>query len=960
MRQSRPVSRRRTVLGAVVALGAGALASVVVTAPPANATNAVYESYAMPASGTVTVRGHGNGHGRGLSQWGAQGRALAGQSLQQILGFYYPGTSLVTLGSSTVRVKLSGAGTYTTVSGATAVSGYGSALNATTRYRLVPSGSGFQLQALSGSAWAAVAGAPALAATADFSSSAGYVRLYRADGTSTDYRGTVGGVRDGTAQLTINRVPLDAYTQGVVPRESPAYWQAAALQAQAVAARTYARFSVEAHGADPYDICDTDSCQVYGGLARYDANGKRLYGEEKSSNDAVAATANRVLQYGGKTAFTQYSASDGGWTVEGSQPYLVARADPYDNTPGNPWFAWTREVSVTGIASYFGLAKVTQVVITERDGHGDWGGRVTAAFIVGVDGAGASKRISTTGFSLQAAMGLPHNWFTLSSTPPRGHLDGISVASDGTVTARGWAMDPDDTSRSITVDLTIGTTVVSAVTNQSRPDVANAYGTATDKFGFAQPITVPVGSYQVCAHAMDLDGRQRTWIGCKTVTNSAPRGHLDGVVRQPDGTYVATGWAMDPDGTSRSTIVRVNAGSATGLVTADVPRGDVARAYGTTTDRYGFAQPLDLAPGTQRICAYGIDLTGFGYTGLGCKDVAVPSPTNRRPYGALDSARPGGDGTMIVRGWTLDPDTTRRSIKVRVDLDGAPVATADADRPRADVQRALGMPIDAYGYEVAIPVSDGAHEVCAYGLDSSTSAPARLRCTVIVVPPSATTNTEGPIGALDSAASDGLGTVLVKGWSMDRDFSSLSVLVRIDVDGVPVTTVAARDPRADVQSYFRTSYDRYGYHASISMADGAHDICAYGLDIVTGEASKLRCATVLSQPLTPRGARAPIGALDSATAMGSGTLVVRGWAMDPDYSSASTLVRVDVDGAPAAMVAARGQRADVQRVFGTPYAGYGYQVPITTTPGRHDVCVFGLDVFTADPARLKCATVDVS
>lgn len=40
------------------------------------------------------LHGRGVGHGVGLCQWGAQGRAIAGQTYEQILQAYYPGTSL--------------------------------------------------------------------------------------------------------------------------------------------------------------------------------------------------------------------------------------------------------------------------------------------------------------------------------------------------------------------------------------------------------------------------------------------------------------------------------------------------------------------------------------------------------------------------------------------------------------------------------------------------------------------------------------------------------------------------------------------------------------------------------------------------------------------------------------------------------------------------------------------------
>jgi stage II sporulation protein D len=45
----------------------------------------------------LVLRGRGNGHGVGMCQWGAIGRARAGQSAQDILDAYYPGTTLARL-----------------------------------------------------------------------------------------------------------------------------------------------------------------------------------------------------------------------------------------------------------------------------------------------------------------------------------------------------------------------------------------------------------------------------------------------------------------------------------------------------------------------------------------------------------------------------------------------------------------------------------------------------------------------------------------------------------------------------------------------------------------------------------------------------------------------------------------------------------------------------------------------
>lgn len=43
---------------------------------------------------TAVFRGRGSGHGVGLCQWGARGRAARGETYQQILGHYYPGAEI--------------------------------------------------------------------------------------------------------------------------------------------------------------------------------------------------------------------------------------------------------------------------------------------------------------------------------------------------------------------------------------------------------------------------------------------------------------------------------------------------------------------------------------------------------------------------------------------------------------------------------------------------------------------------------------------------------------------------------------------------------------------------------------------------------------------------------------------------------------------------------------------------
>ncbi len=151
----------------------------------------------------------------------------------------------------------------------------------------------------------------------------------------------------------------------------PALWSPAAVRAQAVAARTYAAYERE-HLTGP--LCDTTSCQVYGGFAA----------EHPASNDAVAGDRATRSCSQGAPAFTQFASSSGGWTSAGSVPYLPAKADPYDGWAGNPVHSWSTRVSDVLIESRWpGIGNLTRITVTQRDGHGEWGGRVRSVRLVG-------------------------------------------------------------------------------------------------------------------------------------------------------------------------------------------------------------------------------------------------------------------------------------------------------------------------------------------------------------------------------------------------------------------------------------------------------------------------------------------------------------------------------------------------------------------------------------------------
>src|SRR3954467_10487851 len=93
----------------VVLLAAGGVASLLAGGPRAvraATTTATTPAGAAPAASVLVLRGHGWGHGLGLSQWGAYGYAKRGWSYDRILAHYYSGTSLGPAKVKTVRVLL--------------------------------------------------------------------------------------------------------------------------------------------------------------------------------------------------------------------------------------------------------------------------------------------------------------------------------------------------------------------------------------------------------------------------------------------------------------------------------------------------------------------------------------------------------------------------------------------------------------------------------------------------------------------------------------------------------------------------------------------------------------------------------------------------------------------------------------------------------------------------------------
>jgi len=395
-------------------------ATALVAAAPAQAD----EIYPRPWDNAVTLSGHGYGHGHGMSQWGAYGAAkVGGLSWQSILAFYYPGTTLTKLANITIRVRLDvvGSGNLQVpnavglrVASGTRPSGELPQFSGgvpVTRYRVRPLATTgrVEVEMLAGGVWKHFS---ELVAPAVFTnpSRGNIVDVLLTSGTSRAYRGAMSANRlSATSLRTVNTLPMESYLRAVVPAEMPASWHANAVRSQAVAARSYANQNrANAPAGQDYDTCDTTSCQMYSGIPA----------EAAASDAAIVATAGQTLTYLGKAAFTQFSAANGGYSAAGSpsQPYLVAKPDPYDGAIPNSAHSWTKSITVASIeAKWPSIGTYRQLRIISRDGHGQWGGRVLSAAI---DGSAGS--VTVTGATIRSALGLRSEWFIptyLSSAP---------------------------------------------------------------------------------------------------------------------------------------------------------------------------------------------------------------------------------------------------------------------------------------------------------------------------------------------------------------------------------------------------------------------------------------------------------------------------------------------------------------------------------------------------------------
>jgi SpoIID/LytB domain protein len=298
--------RRSAIIPAIVALAC-------VLVAPAGATAGDVGWVRATRSQEITFYGRGWGHGVGLSQYGARGRALAGQTTAEILAHYYAGTTLGTKDpASPVRVLVLTGFAATSANPATIhgrggtfkVDGIATTFPADAKLTLVPTASGATSYTLTvtSAAGSRLHSSKVSGSIVIRPGSGAVLQLDSKPSTYDRYRGLL-RVHLTTSVRVVNEVGLDLYLRGVVPAEMPSTWPVEALKAQSIAARSYAAVRLKP-GVGQFDVYDDTRSQVYRGTK----------GEVAAATAAITATSGVVLKSGASIANALFHSTGGGAT----------------------------------------------------------------------------------------------------------------------------------------------------------------------------------------------------------------------------------------------------------------------------------------------------------------------------------------------------------------------------------------------------------------------------------------------------------------------------------------------------------------------------------------------------------------------------------------------------------------------------------------------------------------------
>jgi SpoIID/LytB domain protein len=460
-------------VGAIAqAVGTGTTTTPTPTPTPSASTTTTTSPTGIPAS--FSFNGAGSGHGVGMSQWGAYGMAVAGSTATQIVQHYYSGTTVAPVADTmNIRVNIvhtkpavyfrsealvaGGGGIEVSVTGLAPVLGTSADLFTAkdvagkvtvTRTRAgvtttVGTGSGVVVR-WSGTRAPGKAGSVATLLNVGTSVSGlatsghryryGYVDIAPATTTPTTLE-------------VVNSLRLhDEYLLGIA--EVSSSWPAAALQAQVLAARSYALVRYGVGTVRAACRCQVDSGhgpyydQTFVGWTKESSTGGRFWRDAVLATVASSTTGKAILS-GGKPVTAFYFAASGGRTQSSQEvwvatlPYAQSVTDPWSMAAPNPWRAWTPRVKTQAqVAAAFGLPNVVRIDLSARTA----GGGVKSAIAYSSTGTSATLK----GESLRSRLALPSTWVWRATATYTGDVATIAANAAKTSTATAVVLAPVD------------------------------------------------------------------------------------------------------------------------------------------------------------------------------------------------------------------------------------------------------------------------------------------------------------------------------------------------------------------------------------------------------------------------------------------------------------------------------------------------------------------------------------
>ncbi|SDQ73470.1 hypothetical protein SAMN02800687_2608 [Curtobacterium sp. UNCCL20] len=537
------------------------------------------------------------------------------------------------------------------------------------------------------------------------------------------------------------------------------------------------------------------------------------------------------------------------------------------------------------------------------------------------------------------------DWFgsPTGGSSPIGHVDSVSAGYKA-ITVTGWAADPDTTAPLRVAFYIDGVGKQTITANTNRTDLASRLGANNTTHGFSTTLSnVSGGSHNLCVYGINQGAGANTLLSCQTfsIRSGDPFGSFDSAAVAAS-TLTVGGWAIDPDSTGPVQVqVRVD-GTTKTTVTANTGRGDVGKRYPGYGNNHGFSAKLTgITAGKHTIQTYVQDTSSKAWKLLGTKSVERPSGA---PWLILDEVSSKAPGTMRVRGWTIDPDTTA-SVRVHVYLDGKALTAVDANKTKTG----LGTARPGYGDDHAYlfergGISAGKHTACVIAINVGPGINQNI-CRTFSTP------TGSPKVTIDKAATAGLGSITISGSAVDPDVTA-AVPMSYTVDGKTLATGTANVAKAALA----TTYPGYGADHAFAqtitgVGPGAHTVCAVGKNVGGGSNTSV-CAKVAAATGDP------VLLLDEVSSPAAGQVKVRGWSIDPDVAGA-VQVHVYIGGKPAQSVTANQAKAGIA----TSYAGYGGNHAFSTTLGNRasgstEVCVFAINQGSGSNTEV-CRTITV-